>query len=230
MAPVTRGFLEHFEMQQTQSARSGVPAQHRRYHPFRLVRCTLHLGQLERNLTCSMKKVPKLQLKSARKTNGRIIRPLTFSVFSPKMLTEPSREGNVSYIVDMNKLLRRFPRVYDAGMSNSGAVCTQTLLLTRWQRDVSRYTPLVCATPETPGDVWWQDDEQNYILSPENSGGQDFSLRIEVDMLPSDYKWLKRQGACEFMDHEACSRYGELCPSLLPRSVVWQACHFAESS
>lgn len=226
MAPVTRNFLETFSFEQKKAARTGVSLEGKHYKPFRLVHCTVHLDQMDKN-KASLRKMEKLGQKSFKKTTGRIIHPMVFKLFKSQMLSKPTKDGNATFIINYNRLLTRFPRVFDNGVSKTANGFSQSLLLTRGKRDVSRYTPLVGATPSTKGDIWWRDDDQNMILTPNDPKSEEhLDLEVNVDVLPSDFQWLRRNWACEFLDHEQCTKFGELCTNLMDRGVAWEACNF----
>lgn len=226
MAPVTRHFIDTLRLQEQKVAPRGVPLEGKQYMPIRLMHCTLHLDQVQGN-NFPLRKIQKLNQRTTKKAAGRIIYPLTFKPFQSEMLGKDSKDGNVSFIVNFDQLLQRFPRIYDYGLCKTTNGWRQSVLLTRGKRDVSRYTPLVAATPSVAGDIWWQDDEQNKILTPLSPRtNEQLQLEVNVDVLASDLKWLRKRWACEYLDHEECTKYGELCTNLMERGVAWEACHF----
>ena len=226
MAPVTRHFLESLAAERKLHTR--VPLENKRYEPFRFVHCTLHLDQIGRN-AAGLQKLEKLKKCTQKKSSGRIIRPLVFKPFkAEEILSKPTRSGNVTFIVEFDRLLKRFPRIYDNGIRKSNRGLSQSVLLSRGKRDLSRYTPLVSATPTCQGDIWWwKNEEQTHmkLSSNDSKAGETHKLELNIDFMKSDLKWFRKNWVVEYLDHNECDRHGELCPTLMDRSIAWQALH-----
>lgn len=226
MAPVTRYFIEDYKLLVQKGSCRRVSMEGKKYSPLKLVHCILHLDQV-RGLKFPVRKLEKLQQRLVKKSNSRIIYPLTFKPFKSDILEKSSTEGNITFIMGFAQLLRRFPRVYDYGLDKITNGWRQRVLLTRSHRDVSRYTPLVAATPAVAGDIWWQDNMQNNILTQINpSSKEQLQLEVLVDIDLSDFNWLKRNYTREILDHDKCTKFGDLCPNLMERGTAWEACHF----
>jgi hypothetical protein len=52
------------------------------------------------------------------------------------------------------------------------------------------------------------------------------NVTFYVDILPSDFRLLKKFWVREFLDHEKCTLGGDLCTNLMKRDVAWEACNF----
>lgn len=228
MAPVTRretptsnGFtIQHNKIYRNEVLNRNTSFK-QQYTAFRFVHCTVHLDQIQRNKT-GLKTMPKLDMITVR-NDKRIIHPLIFRPFVSGVLRSPSEDGNVTFIIDLNTLLSRFSVKLDFCNSKH---FSQRVLLTRPKREIGRYALLPSSEPEVPGGVWWRDDEQHHLLGSADLKHQVHGdLTFHVDVLPTDFLFLRKYWVEEFLDHETCSSRGELCTNLMDRGVAWEACH-----
>ena len=194
-----------------------VPTEGKSYSRFKFVQCILHLDQLE--VTGGVvTKISKLKPLPSLKRIGSPVYPLTFRVFRPQDNDVRSQEGNVAFVVDFDRLLNRFNKVYDNGVKKAGEGWSQSLILSKSSDDLSRYTPLATATPSFKGDIWWQNNQQqNLILETRGRRRKEIhDLEIHVNAKNCDLSWLRERWFTECLDHSNCER--KFCTNLLDKN------------
>ena len=220
MAPVTRHSSRAFNHKMTNGY-------NRKYKSLKYVHCTLHLDQIH-NEGRVIKNVEKYKSHTKDKTikqPGRIIYPLIFEEFNPEQLNSASRRGNVSFIIELNKLLARFPCIFNSGIhySNQGGL-TERFILTRENRDLRRYSPDIVVADFKRGGIWYREDEDNNILVPADpKSPEQLNIELNVDVLFEDLTWLREHWVREVLEHRTCDKYGDMCGNLMTRAVAWEA-------
>ena len=218
MAPATRQYIKQLEKEK-KFMKSRVPLEGKSFSRFKFVQCALHLDQLEVSGGV-VTKISKLKPLPSVKRIGTPIFPLTFKVFRPEVNSNRSEDGNVAFVIDFNRLINRFNKVYDNGISKTEEGWKQSLILSKSSDDLSRYTPLATATPSFKGDIWWQDNlKQNLILESRLKRGREIhDLEIHVNAKNSDLSWLRERWFTECLDHNNCKRHGMFCSNLLDKN------------
>lgn len=219
-SPITNGFTLNHNKVSTHKHSLHRDVGRFQYSPLKLVHCTLHLDQvLKKNF---LKSIPKLKETVHDNADGRIVHPLVFKPFDSTQLRTPSDDGNVTYIMELSALLERYPHVF----GNSSGSESQSILLSRGKRDISRYASYKTKVASNIGDTWYNNfegEEENLIL---RTPGTKNDLSFNVDVIPSDLCYLRRHWVREVVDHTHCKSRGISCTNLMTRDVAWDACHF----